>query len=164
MLTALTILTAASRITWCADSCSCVWGCWMIFSTVFLKHPYDISLIDVVSLWIFKSTSVLVYPVLERLSRAPSAPLQLRHGRPTRPHKVLSAEERAPTPNSASGESRKEPSPVPDMAGDGKNMEIPIRYSNKLRINVLEHCSTCCRAAVHGRWMGRWVVLNALLR
>ena len=30
--------------------------------------------------------------------------------------------------NSASGERRKEPSPVPDMARDRKNMEIPILY------------------------------------
>ena len=54
-----------------------------------------------------------------------------RHTRSTRRHKVLSAKERAPTPNSAIGERRKEPSPVPDMAGDRKKQGgkklIPIR-------------------------------------
>ena len=33
-------------------------------------------------------------------------------------------------PDSATGERRKEPSPVPDMTGDRKNMAIPIRCSN----------------------------------
>lgn len=53
----------------------------------------------------------------------PSGP---RDARPTRRHKVLSAKERAPTPKSASGERRKESSPVPDVARDRKNMETPI--------------------------------------
>ena len=49
---------------------------------------------------------------------APPAAARPSHARPTVRHKVLSAKERAPTQNSASGKPRKEPSPVPDKAGD----------------------------------------------
>ena len=44
-------------------------------------------------------------------------------------------ERTGPNANSASAQRRKEPSPVPDMVGGRKNMEIPIQYSNKVCIN-----------------------------
>ena len=50
-----------------------------------------------------------------------------RHARPTGQHKVLSTNERAPMPSSASGGRRKEQSPVPDMVGDRENMETSAR-------------------------------------
>ena len=98
------------------------------------------NVVVIVSLCIFTAMPVLVCPVVERLSRA----ARMRHARPTRRHKILSGRGRAPTPNSASGDRRKEPSPIPDMAGDRKDMEMLIRYSNKLCMSVLTYCCTCC--------------------
>ena len=77
---------------------------------------------------IFTTMSVSVYFLAATGLPAASRP---RHARPTWHHKVELAKERAPTPNSASGERRKGPSPILDMAGDRKSMEIPIRCSNK---------------------------------
>ena len=66
----------------------------------------------------------------------------------------LIGERTGPNATSASGEGRKEPSSIPDMARDRKNMEIPIRYSNKLQLtrcmNVVTYCCTSSCTAVHG--------------
>ena len=94
----------------------------------------------------------------------PPADARPPHVRSTRRHKVLSAKKRAPTPNSVRGERRKQPLPIPDMAEDRKIMEIPIRPSNKLCVNVLTYCCTCCCAAVHGRWLGRRVGRSGAVR
>ena len=59
-------------------------------------------------------------PVVERLARVPPPPPRLRDRATTAPQSVTG--EITP-PNAILGE---EPSPVPDMAGDRKNMEIPI--------------------------------------
>ena len=72
---------------------------------------------------------------------------------------VSSAKERAASePNAASGGHPKTPAPVPDMAEDRKNMDIPLRYSTKLCMDVLTYCCACCCALVHGGWVGRSVV------
>ena len=68
--------------------------------------------------------------------------------------------ERAPTPNSASGERRKEPSPIPDMAGARKNMEIPVPQQNTVdeRTHVLLYVLLCCCTwwMRVGGWVGGW--------
>ena len=69
----------------------------------------------------FTTMPASVCPAEDRLlpiATAPPAAARPRHARPTQQPSVTPAKERAPKPNSASGERRKEPSPVPDMAGD----------------------------------------------
>ena len=74
----------------------------------------------VVSFWTLIDESVLVYNRLLPTANRPPAAARPSHARPRKQPSLSPAKERAPTPNSASGERQKEPSPVPDMAGDGK--------------------------------------------
>ena len=80
----------------------------------------------------------------------PPCDCKIAQARLLRRQMAISAKERAPTPNTASGD--RQPSRNPDMAGDRKNMEIPTRYSDKLRMNVLMYVLLylllCCCAAV----------------
>ena len=77
-----------------------------------------------------------------------------RASQPTWPHKVLSATGLVPTPNSASGGRRKEPSPVPDMAGDRKRWKsqhehvFDCVFQQPLLQVLLLYCCT---------WVVEWV-------
>ena len=124
-------------------------------------------MVVVVSLWIFTSEAVLECHVLERLSRAPrdrqpqrdrAMPAPLAHtGKSYR-------RTNGPQPKNSfrdRNERRNEPSPIPDMAGDRKNMVIPVRYSNKT-LHDRAHVLLAVRAAVNlfmvdgsvGWWVG----------
>ena len=75
-------------------------------SNILIINPGH-TLTVVMSFWTSTSEAVLEYSIMERLSRAPRDRPRHHahsHARPTRRHKVLSAKERASTPNSTIGE------------------------------------------------------------
>ena len=88
-----------------------------------------------------------------------------RHACPTRRHKVSSAKGRAPTPNSASGERRKEPSPVPRYGGGSKKhgnpntMQKTTLSMNALNVLLLNILLRCCKWWVVGSVGGVLYVL-----
>ena len=129
--------------------------------------PLYNTLINVVSLWIFTSESVLECPVLERLSRAPRDRPRPRDRATPAPHSSPRGNRRKNGPQrqtrrAGSGERSHPRSPIwREIVEHGKNMEIPTRCSD-----IIPSASTnlrtaavrpCCAAAVN-RWrLGGWV-------
>ena len=88
------------------------------------------------------------------IATGPPAVARPRHARPTQQPSVSLAKERAPKPYSARGGRRKEPSPVPDMAGDRKRWKsqhehvFDCVFQQPLLQVLLLYCCT---------WVVEWV-------
>ena len=132
-------------------------------------HAY--STVVMMSKGIFLAMSASVRPAKDRLLASAtglSSAARPRHARPTQQPSVTPAKERGPMTGSASGERRTEPSPVPDMAGERKNMEFLIQYKISPQIQQHVHERThvlllcvllCCRTWVGGSVGGVLYVL-----
>ena len=111
------------------------------------------NVVVVVSLWIFTPESVLECPVSERLFRAPRDRPRPRDRTTPAPHDSPRGRRRKngrqrQIRRAGSGERRKEPSPVSDMAGDRKNMGKHGSPTTMQQHNVCMNELTYCRLSL----------------